>query len=101
MYSFTEENYLKAIFSLSNDNGEVSVNDLSKHLKIKMPTVTSMMKKLASKKLVDYQSYKPLKLTTEGKKVAMLVIRKHRLTEMYLVEKMGFGWNKFIKLPNS
>jgi DtxR family Mn-dependent transcriptional regulator len=94
MYSFTEENYLKAIFSLSNDNGEVSVNDLSKHLKIKMPTVTSMMKKLASKKLVDYQSYKPLKLTTEGKKVAMLVIRKHRLTEMYLVEKMGFGWEQ-------
>jgi DtxR family Mn-dependent transcriptional regulator len=94
MYSFTEENYLKAIFSLSNDKGEVSVNDISKHLKIKMPTVTSMMKKLATKKLVDYQSYKPLKLTTEGKKVAMLVIRKHRLTEMYLVEKMGFGWEQ-------
>jgi DtxR family Mn-dependent transcriptional regulator len=94
MNSLVEENYLKALFSLSNDKGEVNVNDLSKHLAIKMPTVTSMMKKLAVKKLVHYESYKPLKLTEKGKKEAALIIRKHRLTEMYLVHKMGFGWEQ-------
>lgn len=94
MYSLVEENYLKALFSLANDKGEVNVNDLSKRLDIKMPTVTSMMKKLAVKELVYYESYKPLKLTEKGRKEAALIIRKHRLAEMYLVEKMGFGWEQ-------
>lgn len=94
MNSLAEENYLKAMFSLSNDKGEVNVNDLSKRLEIKMPTVTSMMKKLAAKKLVHYESYRPLRLTEKGKKEAALIIRKHRLTEMFLVEKMGFGWEQ-------
>lgn len=92
MHSPTEENYLKALFNLANENGETAVNELSKHLEIKMPTVNSMMKKLAEKKLIKYASYKPIKLTEKGKKEAALIIRKHRLTEMYLVEKMGFGW---------
>ncbi|MGA3013454.1 MAG: metal-dependent transcriptional regulator [Bacteroidales bacterium] len=92
MISITEENYLKALYNLSNEKGEVNVNEISKGLKIKMPTVTSMMKKLAKKGLVHYESYKPLKLTETGKKEAGLIIRKHRLTEMFLVEKMGFGW---------
>ncbi|MCD6066833.1 MAG: Mn-dependent transcriptional regulator MntR [Bacteroidetes bacterium] len=94
MNSLTEENYLKALFNLAIENGEVSVNELSKHLQIKMPTVTSMMKKLAEKKLVSYESYKPLRLTEKGRREAALVIRKHRLTEMFLVEKMGFGWEQ-------
>ena len=94
MNSLAEENYLKALLSLSNDKGEVNVNDLSKRLEIKMPTVTSMMKKLSAKKLVHYESYKPLRLTEKGKKEAALIIRKHRLTEMFLVEKMGFGWEQ-------
>ena len=92
MISNTEENYLKALYNLSNETGEVNVNELSKSLNIKMPTVTSMMKKLAEKKLVHYESYKPLRLTEKGKKEAGLIIRKHRLTEMFLVEKMKFGW---------
>lgn len=94
MISLTEENYLKSLFNLANSVGEVNVNDLSKQLDIKMSTVTSMMKKLAEKKLVHYESYKPLRLTDKGKKEAALVIRKHRLTEMFLVEKMGFGWEE-------
>ena len=94
MHSYTEENYLKALFNLANDKGEVSVNELSKRLEIKMPTVNSMMKKLAEKKLVHYESYKPLRLTEKGKKEAGLVIRKHRLTEMFLVQKMDFGWEQ-------
>lgn len=94
MISRTEENYLKALSNLSNESGEVNVNELSKALDIKMPTVTSMMKKLAEKKLVYYESYKPLRLTDKGKKEAGLIIRKHRLIEMFLVEKMGFGWEE-------
>ncbi|MBX7052597.1 MAG: metal-dependent transcriptional regulator [Flavobacteriales bacterium] len=94
MNSYTEENYLKALYTLGNERGEVNVNDLSRKLEIKMPTVTSMMKKLAAKKLVYYESYKPLKLTEKGKREAALIIRKHRLTEMFLVENMGFGWEE-------
>ena len=94
MISLTEENYLKALYNLSKESGGVNVNELSKALKIKMPTVTSMMKKLGAKKLVDYESYKPLRLTEKGKKEAGLIIRKHRLAEMFLVEKMGFGWEE-------
>lgn len=94
MHSHTEENYLKALFNLSAEKGEVSANELSKQLGIKMPTVNSMMKKLSEKKLVHYESYKPLRLTEKGKKEAGLIIRKHRLTEMFLVQKLGFGWEE-------
>ena len=94
MNSLTEENYLKALCNLGNKNGEVNVNELSRSLNIKMPTVTSMMKKLGDKKLVYYESYKPVRLTEKGKKVAGIIIRKHRLTEMFLVEKMKFGWEE-------
>ena len=92
--SLTKENYLKALFALSNEADEVTVNELSKRLGIKMPTVTSMMKKLAEKKLVNYESYKPLRLTEKGKREAGIIIRKHRLTEMFLAEIMGFGWEE-------
>jgi DtxR family Mn-dependent transcriptional regulator len=90
--SLTEENYLKALFNLANESGEVSIKELSTVLGTKMPTVTSMMQKLARKKLVYYETYKPPRLTESGKKEAALIIRKHRLMEMFLVEKMGFGW---------
>lgn len=94
MNSFTEENYLKAMFNLSEKAGEITVNDLSKTLNIKMPTVNSMVKRLAAKGYINYQSYKPITLTEEGRITALLIIRKHRLTEMFLVEKMGFGWEE-------
>jgi len=92
MISHTEENYLKALYNLASDTGEVAVSELSKQLGIKKPTVTSMMNTLAKKNMVFYESYKPIRLTEEGKKEARIIIRKHRLTEMFLVEKMGFGW---------
>ena len=92
MHSLAEENYLKGLFNLADNSGEVSVNELSRHLGIKMPTVNSMVKKLSEKGLVHYESYKPLRLTDKGRKEAALIIRKHRLTEMFLVEQMGFGW---------
>ncbi len=94
MRSLAEENYLKGLFQLANEAGETGVNELSRHLGIKMPTVNSMVKRLAEKGLVHYESYRPLRLTEKGIVEAALIIRKHRLTEMFLVEKMGFGWER-------
>jgi len=92
MISLTEENYLKAIFHLMTAENTVTINELSKFLNVKMPSVNNMMKKFAEKKWVIYESYKPLIITDSGKKEAALIVRKHRLTEMFLVEKMNFGW---------
>lgn len=94
MNSLTEENYLKAIFHLHTNEGPVTINELSKMLNIKMPSVNNMMKKFAAKNWVIYERYAPLKITPKGLKEAAIVVRKHRLTEMYLVEKMGFGWEQ-------
>ncbi len=94
MNSFTEENYLKAMFNLSEKSGEITVKELSEILHIKMPTVNSMVKKLAAKGFLNYVSYQPIQLTEQGKREALGIIRKHRLTEMFLVEKMGFGWEE-------
>lgn len=94
MYSLIEENYLKSILLISMVHGEVNVNELSKKLGIKMPSVTNMMKKFSSKGLIHYEQYKPLSLTKLGKQEAALILRKHRLVEMYLVERLGFGWDE-------
>ncbi|AZI66851.1 metal-dependent transcriptional regulator [Kaistella daneshvariae] len=92
MISLTEENYLKAIFHLRKDDNTVTVNELSKFMNVKMPSVNNMMKKFAQKDWVIYETYKPLIITALGKKEAALIVRKHRLTEMFLVDKMNFGW---------
>lgn len=94
MASQAEENYLKALFTLSNESGEINISDLSNMLLVSIPTANSMVKNLCKKGLLNYEKYKPLSLTVKGKKEAALIIRKHRLTEMYLVEKMGFGWER-------
>ena len=92
--TLTEENYLKAIFHLSTEKQDVSVLDLANSLEIKMPTVNSMVKKLAAKGLLIYEKYRPLSLTESGRLEAGVIIRKHRLVEMFLVEKMGFQWDE-------
>lgn len=94
MISLAEENYLKKLLTLSKETGEVSVNELSLELNIKMPTVNGMMKKLSEKGLVYFERYKPIKLTDDGRKAAAVVLRKHRLTETFLFEKMGMGWEQ-------
>ncbi|MEO6190046.1 MAG: metal-dependent transcriptional regulator [Saprospiraceae bacterium] len=94
MASHIEENYLKSMFLLANLKGEITLSDLSKALKISIPTANSMVNKLHSKGLLNYEKYKPLVLTAKGRKEAALVIRKHRLTEMFLFEFMGFGWEQ-------
>jgi len=94
MTSPTEENYLKSLFTLSDKKGEVSITELSSLLSVSLPTVNSMVKNLKKQGLVNYEKYKPISLTEKGVKEAAFVVRKHRLTEMYLVNKMGFGWEE-------
>lgn len=94
MASQTEENYLKSIFNLANSDDEVNISELAQKMQVSMPTVNSMVKTLQKNGWVSYQKYKPIALTDDGKKAAALVIRKHRLTEMFLVNKMGFGWEE-------
>lgn len=94
MASTTEENYLKALFNLSNSKGEVNLSELANSLQVSLPTANSMVKSLQKSGWLKYEKYKPLILTPEGEKEAALIIRKHRLTEMFLVKKMGFGWEE-------
>src|SRR5688572_24348974 len=94
--SFTEENYLKAIYAISYANAGkgASTNEISEHLDNKAGTVTDMLKRLAEKKLINYQKYKGVMLTTRGEKVAVGIVRKHRLWEVFLLEKLKFRWDE-------
>lgn len=94
MPTVTEENYLKALLALADTTGKVSISDLSRSLGVSTPSANSMVKKLAERGQVAYEKYKPLRLTAAGQKTAALIVRKHRLTEMFLVERMGFGWEE-------
>jgi DtxR family Mn-dependent transcriptional regulator len=94
MGSLTEENYIKSIYSLSLEAGEVYVSELAKKLQVKLPTVNSMIKKLSEKELVSYVPYQGIKLTGKGKREALSIIRKHRLAELFLVKVMGLGWEE-------
>lgn len=93
-YSTSEENYIKAIFHLQTDSHTVTTNALAEKLKTKPASVTDMMKKLKSKKLLHYQPYQGFRLSQEGKKVALDVIRRHRLWEYFLAEKLKFKWDE-------
>ena len=95
MNSFTEENYLKAIYKLQERNVEVVATSALAHaMGVHSPSVTDMLKKMAKKKLVIYQKSKGFKLTQKGKQVAVGIIRKHRLWEVFLVNKLGFKWDE-------
>jgi DtxR family Mn-dependent transcriptional regulator len=95
MYSLAEENYLKAIYHLEQQTkGEVSTNAIAERICTKPSSVTDMIRKLADKKLLSYKPYKGALLTPEGRKTAANVIRKHRLWEVFLVEKLNFHWDE-------
>lgn len=95
MYSYTEENYIKAIYKLSaNGRQEVNTNAIADSLDTKAASVTDMLRKLSSKSLVHYVKYKGVSLTSEGERVALQIIRKHRLWEVFLVEKLRFNWDE-------
>lgn len=95
MISLSEENYLKTIFHLENAFPEgVSTNALAENLESKASSVTEMVKKLSKKSLVKYKKYQGVKLSEKGKVEAVSIIRKHRLWEYFLVEKLNFSWSE-------
>ena len=94
MNSQSEEDSLKALYHLEMDFNAVSTNSIADFLNMKPSSVTDMLKKLAEKKFINYQKYKGTSLTKKGKLIALSIIRKHRLWETFLVEKLGFGWDQ-------
>ena len=88
------EDYLKTIFEIENDKGKVTTNSLSEKLQVAPASVTSMIKKLSSKKLITHKRYQGVKLTKAGRKIALEIIRHHRLIELYLQEALGVPWDK-------
>ena len=93
--SHTEENYLKAIYKLSKVQPKgVTTKAIGDLLNIKSPTVSDMLRKLAEKKLILYERYKGVSLTKEGEKLALKIVRKHRLWETFLVEHFKFNWHE-------
>ena len=93
-YSTSEENYIKTIYHLQKGQNTVSTNALADKLSTKPASVTDMMKKLKTKKLLHYQPYQGFRLSNEGKKVALDIIRRHRLWEYFLAEKLKFKWDE-------
>lgn len=94
MPSFTKENYLKAIYFLDQKGKDIALTDISKKMGVSNPTTNNMVKKLQEAGWLIYERYKPLQLTSQGRKVGALIVRKHRLTEMFLTKIMGFGWEE-------
>jgi DtxR family transcriptional regulator, Mn-dependent transcriptional regulator len=93
--TFSEENYLKAIYHLSTFNeAEVSTNAIAEMMDTKASSVTDMLKKLAEKELVYYKKYQGASLTEKGRLMAKMIVRKHRLWEVFLVEKLDFTWDE-------
>lgn len=96
MFSPTEENYLRAIYLLTEKDGAraVSTNELAEQMNTKAASVTDMMKKLSDKRLIHYKKYQGVLLTTAGKSKALAIVRKHRLWEYFLVEKLKLQWDE-------
>jgi len=94
MNTLAEENYLKAIYHLSLNDVNVSTNQIAAALNTKAASVTDMLKKLADKELINYEKYQGVTLTNTGEKIALHIIRKHRLWEYFLVEKLNFKWDE-------
>lgn len=95
MFTYAEENYIKAIYHLqAQSDKEVSTNDIANVMETKPSSVTDMVQKLADKKVLSYRKYKGAFLTEQGRKIATGVIRKHRLWEVFLVDKLNFHWDE-------
>lgn len=93
--TFSEENYLKTIYHLTTvSDREVSTNAIAEMMETKASSVTDMLKKLAEKDLVNYVKYQGVSLTNKGKLAATMIVRKHRLWEVFLVEKLHFSWDE-------
>lgn len=94
MQSYTEENYLKIIYHLSEISHPVQTNAIAERIQTKAASVTDMIKKLSEKALVHYVKYQGVTLTEKGKLTAINIVRKHRLWEVFLVDKLNFKWDE-------
>lgn len=95
MNSKTEEDYLKVIYKLVElDGNKTSTKDIAEKMGVKASSVTDMLIKLAEKKLIDYEKYQGVNLTAKGKSIAISIVRKHRLWEVFLVKNLDFKWNE-------
>lgn len=94
MQSFTEENYLKIIYHLAENTNNVQTNAIAAQMQTKPASVTDMIKKLAEKGFVDYIKYQGVTLTDKGRNAAIDIVRKHRLWEVFLVDKLNFKWDE-------
>ena len=94
MNTKSEEDYLKCLYHLQQGKKSVSTNEIANYLSMKPSSVSDMLKKLAEKKCVNYLKYKGSLLTKKGELIALSIIRKHRLWETFLVNKLGFSWSK-------
>ncbi len=94
MLTYTEENYIKAIYHLSVDNKAVRTNAISEVMQTKPASVSDMLKKLSEKSYIHYEKYQGVSLTKKGKTEALQVVRKHRLWEVFLVEKLSLNWDE-------
>jgi DtxR family Mn-dependent transcriptional regulator len=93
--TFSEENYLKAIYHLTTSSeAEVSTNAIAEMMETKASSVTDMLKKLSEKDLINYKKYQGVSLTDNGKLAAKMIVRKHRLWEVFLVDKLDFSWDE-------
>ena len=94
MYTIAEENYIKAVYHLQQSGQNVLTNDLAAALHTRPASVTDMLKKLEAKELLTYQKYYGVQLTERGRKLALTIIRRHRLWEYFLVNHLQFGWDE-------
>ncbi|WP_276977998.1 metal-dependent transcriptional regulator [Flavobacterium filum] len=96
MLTYTEENYLKGLLKITFENGtnEAGTNELATILAVKPATANDMLKKLKEKELVNYEKYRKIRLTKKGKQIALSIVRKHRLWETFLYQKLDFSWDE-------
>ena len=99
MVSQAEENYLKAVFAISEKEGKsATTNAIAATMQTTAASVTDMLKRLADKNLIAYEKYRGVLLTPDGRRIATELIRKHRLWEVFLLEKLGFAWDEVHEL---
>jgi DtxR family Mn-dependent transcriptional regulator len=92
--TISTEDYVKAIYKLQKEDGRVTTSALAEHLRLTDASATDMIKKLSSKGLVHYARYQGVALSARGRRMAMNIVRRHRLWEMYLLTFLGFSWDK-------
>ena len=93
-FSASEENYIKSIYSLQGKTEKVNTNSLAGYLNMRAASVTDMLKRLKTKKLLEYKKYYGFRLNDSGNKEALKIIRRHRLWEFFLVTRLGMEWDK-------